>query len=178
MALSSVGKAVAFILRACTAKKVIEALSWPCARTLFALIYKQCWPAMVKHSKKGAHPSLVPRGTGIQLNVSFKVQCPMKHQGPRAKNTYLQKAPPHKKFKKAQMVRKWPLRGNPPPLSCLLVSGLHLDLVEQSPGPQPPSQPHNPGRALNSNLYSNLFPPLCMQWQPSYLNWARLLLFN
>jgi len=39
--MSSVGKAVAFISRACTAKVVIEALSWPCARTLFALIYTQ-----------------------------------------------------------------------------------------------------------------------------------------
>ena len=41
--MSSVGKAVAFISRACTAKVVIEALSWPCARTLFALIYTQFW---------------------------------------------------------------------------------------------------------------------------------------
>ena len=44
MALSSVGKAVAFISRACTAKVVIEALSWPCARTLFALIDTQYRP--------------------------------------------------------------------------------------------------------------------------------------
>jgi hypothetical protein len=44
MALSSVGKAVAFISRVCTAKVVIEALSWPCARTLFALISTQYRP--------------------------------------------------------------------------------------------------------------------------------------
>ena len=44
MALSSVGKAVAFILRACTAKEVIEALFWTLVRTLFALIHTQFRP--------------------------------------------------------------------------------------------------------------------------------------
>ena len=44
MALSSVGKTVAFISRACTAKVVIETLSWSRARTLLALIYTQFGP--------------------------------------------------------------------------------------------------------------------------------------
>ena len=41
---SLVGKAVAFISHACTAKEVIEALFWTFARTLFALIYTQFRP--------------------------------------------------------------------------------------------------------------------------------------
>jgi len=45
MVLSSVDKAKALISRACTAKVVIEALSWPCARTLFATLYPNSYLA-------------------------------------------------------------------------------------------------------------------------------------